>query len=180
MSEYPNLPHVGQMAALPLAPLNEELMRVLSEADGPQAQSAAARRLIASYILTDVALGVDTDCCRAYGKELAAWLDSAAKAALAPPPGHNAGSPVEEAGLPGLFTGPQWDTYDPEAEEIERDIWLDAHVAPRLGRGRGAEEPFVPPAHYRRDDDVDCCVHAIPVGPDSCPACRELADEEDR
>lgn len=42
-----------------------------------------------------------------------------------------------------------------------------------------ARTPFVPPAHYRRDDGVDCCVHAIPVGPDSCPACRELADDEE-
>ncbi|MGW3191629.1 hypothetical protein ACWDBT_27690 [Streptomyces ardesiacus] len=40
------------------------------------------------------------------------------------------------------------------------------------------EQPFVPPVHYRRDDGVDCCVHAIPVGPDSCRACRELADAE--
>jgi hypothetical protein len=39
-------------------------------------------------------------------------------------------------------------------------------------------EAFVPPAHYRRDDGVDCCVHAIPVGPDSCPHCRELHDDE--
>ncbi|MFI0268600.1 hypothetical protein [Streptomyces luteogriseus] len=38
--------------------------------------------------------------------------------------------------------------------------------------------PFVPPAHYRRDDGVDCCVHTIPVGPDSCPACLELHDDE--
>ena len=38
--------------------------------------------------------------------------------------------------------------------------------------------PFTPPAHYRRDDGVDCCVHTIPVGPDSCPACRELHDEQ--
>jgi hypothetical protein len=37
-------------------------------------------------------------------------------------------------------------------------------------------QPFIPPVHYRRDDGVDCCVHVIPVGPDSCPACRELAD----
>ncbi|MFD5663420.1 hypothetical protein ACFWIK_00725 [Streptomyces anthocyanicus] len=41
-----------------------------------------------------------------------------------------------------------------------------------------AEQPFVPPAHYRRDDGADCCVHAIPVGPNSCAACRELADAE--
>jgi len=37
---------------------------------------------------------------------------------------------------------------------------------------------FTPPARYRRDDGVDCCVHAVPVGPGSCPACRELADEQ--
>ncbi|MFG3127418.1 hypothetical protein ACGFZU_06915 [Streptomyces tendae] len=41
-----------------------------------------------------------------------------------------------------------------------------------------AVQPFVPPVHYRRDDGVDCCVHTIPVGPDSCRACRELADDE--
>ncbi|CAL9598849.1 hypothetical protein [Streptomyces sp. enrichment culture] len=41
-----------------------------------------------------------------------------------------------------------------------------------------ADQAFVPPAHYRRDDGVDCCVHAIPIGPNSCRACRELADAE--
>lgn len=39
------------------------------------------------------------------------------------------------------------------------------------------ETPFIPPAHYRRDDGVECCVHTIPVGPNSCAACRELADD---
>ncbi|MFE6634706.1 hypothetical protein ACFVFT_14785 [Streptomyces tendae] len=39
-------------------------------------------------------------------------------------------------------------------------------------------QPFVPPVHYRRDDNVDCCVHTIPIGPNSCAACRELADAE--
>lgn len=38
------------------------------------------------------------------------------------------------------------------------------------------ETLFVPPVHYRRDDGVDCCVHTIPVGPDSCRHCRELAE----
>ncbi|KUN03174.1 hypothetical protein AQI95_24775 [Streptomyces yokosukanensis] len=38
------------------------------------------------------------------------------------------------------------------------------------------ETPFVPPAHYVRDDGVECCVHTIPVGPNSCAECRELAD----
>jgi len=42
----------------------------------------------------------------------------------------------------------------------------------------GAPTPFTPPAHYRRDDGVDCCVHTIPIGPDSCPHCRELHDDE--
>jgi len=46
---------------------------------------------------------------------------------------------------------------------------LDAITKPR---------PFIPPAHYRRDDGVDCCVHAAPVGPDSCRHCRELHDDE--
>jgi len=40
------------------------------------------------------------------------------------------------------------------------------------------ETPFVPPAHYRGRDGTEYCVHAIPVGPNSCPACRELADDE--
>ncbi|MFJ9101251.1 hypothetical protein ACIRJM_22615 [Streptomyces sp. NPDC102405] len=38
--------------------------------------------------------------------------------------------------------------------------------------------PFISPAHYVDSNGVDCCVHTIPVGPDSCPACRELHDEE--
>ncbi|WND33979.1 hypothetical protein RI578_06580 [Streptomyces sp. BB1-1-1] len=40
----------------------------------------------------------------------------------------------QHAALPAtadLFTGPQWDTYDPEAEEIERDIQRDAHIPAR-------------------------------------------------
>ncbi|MER6925582.1 hypothetical protein ABT314_42870, partial [Streptomyces spiralis] len=41
-----------------------------------------------------------------------------------------------------------------------------------------AEASFIPTAHYRRDDGVECCVHTIPVGPNSCPACREIADDE--
>jgi hypothetical protein len=38
---------------------------------------------------------------------------------------------------------------------------------------------FVPPVHYVRDDGVECCVHMTPVRPDSCPACRDLADEDE-
>ncbi|MGW5582841.1 hypothetical protein [Streptomyces sp. NPDC003857] len=40
------------------------------------------------------------------------------------------------------------------------------------------ETPFVPPAHYRGRDGTAYCVHAIPVGPDSCPECCELADDQ--
>lgn len=39
-----------------------------------------------------------------------------------------------------------------------------------------AEAPFVPPAHYRGRDGTAYCVHAAPIGPDSCRACRDLAD----
>lgn len=42
-----------------------------------------------------------------------------------------------------------------------------------------ADTPFVPPVHYLRDDGVECCVHAAPVGRDSCEFCRELADAEE-
>ena len=41
-------------------------------------------------------------------------------------------------------------------------------------------QPITPPAHYRRDDGAECCVHTIPVGPDSCPQCRELANAEEQ
>ncbi|AVH59947.1 MULTISPECIES: hypothetical protein [Streptomyces] len=43
---------------------------------------------------------------------------------------------------------------------------------------RPGKEAFTPPVHYERDDGVECCVHAVPVGPDSCTHCRELAAEE--
>ncbi len=57
----------------------------------------------------------------------------------------------------------------PPAVQIRPGVYL---------AGRPNREPFTPPAHYRRDDGVDCCVHTIPVGPDSCPHCRELHDDE--
>lgn len=38
---------------------------------------------------------------------------------------------------------------------------------------------FTPPVHYRRSDGVLTCVHAIPVGPDSCEYCRELAADDE-
>jgi len=37
--------------------------------------------------------------------------------------------------------------------------------------------PFYPPAHYRGRDGTAYCVHAIPVGPDSCRECRALAEQ---
>jgi hypothetical protein len=40
-----------------------------------------------------------------------------------------------------------------------------------------ARTPFIPPAHYRGRDGTVYCVHATPVGPDSCSECRDLADE---
>lgn len=42
-----------------------------------------------------------------------------------------------------------------------------------------ADKPFIPPVHYLRNDGVECCVHAKPVGPNSCEFCRELADDEE-
>ncbi|MGW7630482.1 hypothetical protein ACWGKO_16325 [Streptomyces griseoincarnatus] len=52
--------------------------------------------------------------------------------------------------------------------------WATAELR-RMAGETATETPFTPPAHYRRDDGVDCCVHTIPVGPGSCPACREPA-----
>lgn len=43
--------------------------------------------------------------------------------------------------------------------------------------GTEARAPFIPPAHYRGRDGTVYCVHATPVGPDSCSECRDLADE---
>ena len=41
-------------------------------------------------------------------------------------------------------------------------------------------EPFVPPVHFERSDGVLTCVHTIPVGPDSCRECRDLADVDEK
>jgi hypothetical protein len=38
-----------------------------------------------------------------------------------------------------------------------------------------AAAAYVPPVHYVRSDGKDCCVHAVPVGPGSCPDCWDLA-----
>ncbi|MET9073909.1 hypothetical protein ABZX95_17415 [Streptomyces sp. NPDC004232] len=40
----------------------------------------------------------------------------------------------------------------------------------------GEETPFVPPMHYRGRDGTTYCVHATPIGPNSCRECRDLAD----
>lgn len=57
------------------------------------------------------------------------------------------------------------------ADEYKATVTINGRMYP------AEPEPFVPDAHYLRDDGVECCVHTIPVGPDSCRACRELADE---
>lgn len=33
---------------------------------------------------------------------------------------------------------------------------------------------YVPSAKYKRSDGADCCPHAVPVGPGSCPDCWDL------
>lgn len=58
-------------------------------------------------------------------------------------------------GKPVRFTHPE---VDPDAE-------CDA-------------EPFTPPVHYKRSDGALCCVHTIPVGPDSCRNCWDLAEDD--
>lgn len=66
-----------------------------------------------------------------------------------------------------------------EAQRDIRDL-LEGAVPAVVEPAEAADEtPFTPPAHYQRDDGVDCCVHTIPVGPNSCPACRELHDDEE-
>jgi hypothetical protein len=62
------------------------------------------------------------------------------------PRGHNMGRadiPENHHGVsPALFTGPVWDTYDPEAEERERDIHRDSHIPNRtLNPGAMNPEP---------------------------------------
>jgi hypothetical protein len=56
----------------------------------------------------------------------------------------------------------------------------EARVAGLFPAGEAPEPTvrpsFTPPVHYRRSDGVPCCVHVIPVGPDSCPDCRSLAE----
>jgi hypothetical protein len=40
---------------------------------------------------------------------------------------------------------------------------------------RASNPDYVPPGDYVRSDGVRCCVHAVPVGPGSCPDCWDLA-----
>ncbi|QCX81194.1 hypothetical protein C9F11_38055 [Streptomyces sp. YIM 121038] len=63
---------------------------------------------------------------------------------------------------------------------VEQRALIDAEVNLRrmADEAQQAPEPHTPTAHYRRDDGVDCCVHTIPVGPNSCAACRELDADE--
>lgn len=81
------------------------------------------------------------------------------------------------------------DVPAPVAQQPAAEAWVCKCPAGLCGCGHhapaeqqaaaadGEETPFVPPAHYVRDDGVECCVHTTPVGPDSCRACRELADD---
>jgi hypothetical protein len=71
--------------------------------------------------------------------------------------------------IDATFTGPGIDRYTRYGADLLRRV---------ADETQPAETSFVPPTYYRRDDDVDCCVHAVPVGPDSCPACRELANDD--
>lgn len=43
---------------------------------------------------------------------------------------------------------------------------------PRLVAAAAA---YTPTAHYRRSDGAECCVHAVPVAPASCPDCWDIA-----
>lgn len=75
--------------------------------------------------------------------------------------------------------------YCPPAELVHPALLTD-HIARLHHPGLAYPPPatvddavstaFIPPIHYVRDDGAECCVHAIPVGPDSCLHCRELAD----
>jgi hypothetical protein len=59
-----------------------------------------------------------------------------------------------------------------------RAIW-DGHTTEEKYRRIAdhiAHRWYTPPAHYRRSDGVNTCVHTIPVGPDSCWDCRDLTD----
>jgi hypothetical protein len=74
---------------------------------------------------------------------------------------------------------PTWKDGTPVERRLVRETTTyTVELAPAVGGAQQPTEdrPFIPPAHYRRDDGVDCCVHAIPIGPDSCRHCRELAE----
>ncbi|MFL4947532.1 hypothetical protein ACJ6WE_09180 [Streptomyces sp. MMS24-I31] len=57
--------------------------------------------------------------------------------------------------------------------------WL-RRMADEAQQQPDTEAPFVPPAHYRGRDGTAYCVHATPIGPDSCRECRELANDADQ
>lgn len=56
-------------------------------------------------------------------------------------------------------------------------VWVDGHSAcialTHVDPVQSADA-YVPPAKYLRSDGVDCCPHAMPVGPGSCEACWDL------
>ena len=69
----------------------------------------------------------------------------------------------------------------PSLEERAQEWHAAVDVARRAAKAATtpakAPQPFTPPAHYRGRDGTAYCVHAVPVGPDSCRHCRELADD---
>lgn len=68
---------------------------------------------------------------------------------------------VERAGPNDLRA--HWDGHTTE-EKYQR---IADHIAHRS---------FIPPTHYERSDGTLTCVHKIPIGPDSCWDCRDLAE----
>ncbi len=70
----------------------------------------------------------------------------------------------------------------PSLEERAQEWHAAAEVARRAAKAAASParkpQPFTPPAHYRGRDGTAYCVHATPVGPDSCRHCRELADDQ--
>jgi len=118
------------------------------------------------------------------------------------PYGHVASHVVEEvakrrqdiAHQPSGGANPIWDQLRPQDQQAlldEAQEWLRAafevgeiQLAEQPATRRGVprsdhsrqRQPFTPPAHYLDSNGVECCVHTIPVGPDSCRACRELEE----
>jgi hypothetical protein len=72
-------------------------------------------------------------------------------------------------------------THVEDRDESSPLAWWDGHTTEEK-YARIADHivhrHFTPPAHYTSSDGTPTCVHAIPVGPDSCWTCRTLADTD--